>query len=467
MLIIRRRRTRARRRIGFGAVVAGAAALTLVVALAPSNEVSRKAHLPAPATAAAALRQAGDAAADAEWSPLGAMEYHHVLMTTFVPQVPARFHDPAKKISQLTTGFPPTATETWLDRTGKGMQLAISGGSGDPKEYPSISPDRNGDILGYGGTFDPFHDTMPSVTASLRYADQVRVTAWRRAGGKPTDGIWYRTAKGFIRGFAGPGEAVPTKGKTLGERYQLQHWGATLSQLERVDDVSTSQRAAAVRDLLDHDESYRANYPGCEFGKVGKLGNTKASCASETRIRRASQLLGTAPMSPASRKALFELLSRQPGATLQGSAKDELGRVGTRVTFEHIYDKREPTHVVTLAQLRHEAEASGMTVPAVIPGSKPSYTVAAGPAYRRWYLSVIFDPEAGELLQQEFYGRLESVPRQPRLQINNPNTGAGARVAFGADRQGILDAALYVTRERATNIVPKAEACAITPRMCR
>ncbi|MEO6866720.1 MAG: hypothetical protein ABI200_01730, partial [Gaiellales bacterium] len=91
---IRGRRRARRPRIAFGSAITGAAVIAIAVALWP-NDVSRgPGNVQVPTTAFAALQQAADAAGQAEWTPLGSDEFHHLAATSFRPDVNALGIDP-------------------------------------------------------------------------------------------------------------------------------------------------------------------------------------------------------------------------------------------------------------------------------------------------------------------------------------------------------------------------------------
>jgi hypothetical protein len=305
--------------------------------------------------------------------------------------------------------------------------------------------------------------------SSLRYADDVQITSWLHGASSPTSELWFRTPHGYEQPHRRSTGSFQVDRGTPSDFFQGQQWGATAHELDAVND--SADRRAAIEHLLDTPNPFDTS---SHLGVVGTYGTTEASNREDARIARAIKLLGAAPLSPEVRHDLFDWLAGRPIAKLGGDATDHLGRRGTLVTFERVWDKHVPAHLVTIDQLRDEfAHQNGRGISDGDVRGPKSVLVKADHQYRRWYASIIVDRATGELLEYSMYGRIESTAQHPRLQQNTvrPSDGspmAALRVAMGVDRLGTFDAKLYGVRERTTSIAhPLTAACAITPRMCR
>ncbi len=463
--LVRRPRFRARHA---AFAFSGAAVIALAVALSPLGRDSSTSNtVLAPTSAEAALEQAADAAGAVEWAPLGDNEYHHTMATTFTPKIPPRKNDPQKKIDQMFSMNGPMSSEAWLDRDGLGFLLDATGGNGDPNLYPSVQKDG----YGWGPTFGrkyPEPETV-SVTDSLRLADNVRVTR-SLPRNRAEDGLWYRTPRGFERKAHMTQDARYVSGGSFPRYMQQRVWAATMQQIDAVNNASDEQRPAAIARLLDQEAKEFGN--AGSFGRPGQYGVTKRTQKEDSRIVRAIELLGSAPLSPAVRQDLFTWLSNRPIAKLDGTNTDVSGRTGTRVTFERIYDEVVPAHTVTVDDLRDQVEQATGTRPTESVRGPQSIRIKRDHQYRRFYVSIVFDTRTGELLEYVLYGRVETTAQKPRLErntIGRPGTRRPAwRVAMGVDRQGMSDAQLYGIRERTTEFSNvQTAACEMTPRMCR
>jgi hypothetical protein len=459
------------RRASFGALAAvGAVALALIVALSPFEHGSgSRALVPAPSSARAALREAATAAGAADWKPLAAGDYFHVMTTTFTPTgIPTRPGDPRERIDQLFTLQAPSSQESWIGPNGDGFALHVSGGNGDPKRFPIVS--GSGKFRGYGmqPTFGrPYPEREHvSVADSLKLADLVRVD--RTVGAHITDGLWYRTPRGFERkgGMSGtPSFGAGTIGGSAGGFNQLRYWNATTAQLNDVNDAARTELDGAVASLLDDaDPSFNGTLPA-----QGMYGVTSAMEREEVRVLRAIDLLGSAPLKPEVRRAIFEWLAARPTAKLIGEATDVQGRRGTQVVLERISKRTVPGGTVTVDQLRRAwAKAHGVAIPQGKVKGPRAMVVKDDHQYRRWYVSIIFDRTSGELLQHIVYARQETTARRPHFERNAMlRDHIPWRLRLSVDRQGMSDAVLYGVRERTATIAhPLTAACATTPAMC-
>jgi hypothetical protein len=464
--VIRRPR---RRPFRIGVAMAGAAVVALVIALSPFDSTSERSVVPAPATARAALEQAAGAAGAASWSPLVDGEFHHTMTTSFTPEIPVRPGDPREKIDQMFAFGAPRSHEAWIDRAGHGFALDAMGGGGDPNAFPVVSAGG----YGSGSTFRPGDSVQDQVDieASLRGADSVRSTRSLPNNGA-ADSIWYRTSDGFDRRAHRTSGVQDALQFGMATYFQQRSWHATIEQVDAVNDSNDRDRAAAIDTLLDEQPDGFAN-AGSESGRPGQYGITVESRNEDQRIVRAIELLGSAPLSPAVRHDLFEWLSNRPTAKLEGADTDALGRSGTRVTFERVFDEVVPAHTVTLEQLRDQIERRSGIRPTGTFGGPASVDVAEDHQYRRFYVSILFNPDSGELLDHVMYVRVETTAQTPRLRQvgggpGNPEQPKKWQVALSVDRQGLSDATLFGIRERSSSFSNvQTAACETTPAMCR
>ncbi|MGZ2358351.1 CU044_5270 family protein [Streptomyces sp. 372A] len=63
-------------------------------------------------------------------------------------------------------------------------------------------------------------------------------------------------------------------------------------------------------------------------------GSHGADDAAQQTVQQAGQLLTDAPLSPELRAAIFRVLAKTPGATVEEGAKDAKGRAGTRISWK-------------------------------------------------------------------------------------------------------------------------------------
>lgn len=440
-------------RVRIGVAVSITVALAAAVALSPFDRDSSRSLVPAPTTARAALERAALAAGDERWTPLEPGQYHHLMTTSFAPRVPTSEGDPRSKIDRMLGLQGPESTETWIDPYGDGFSLIALGGNGDPKMYPTVTSSNAG-AVGFSPTVGrqyPKRDTV-STTDSLRLADMVR--AERIDGTRGDMSMWFRTSDGYERKSRQVGQTGNPE-MSFREFNQRRRWGVTYEAVAAVNAATPDELDAAIVELIDTpNEGF-----GGTLAPQRQYGVGSEQVQEEERIQRAVELLGAAPLSPSARRALFDWLAARPMAKLIGDATDEMGRHGTRVTLERVNSRTVPSHTVTQAQMRAEwAKSHGGVQPKRVVGPN-AVVVKEDHQYRRWYVSIIFDPTTGELLQSELYGRQETTAQRPRISYG--------RVRFSVDRQGMTDGLVYGTRERATDFdEPLTVVCKVTPTMC-
>lgn len=456
-------------RLGMACSVA--AAISLAIALSPFERDPDEAGIsPAPAAASAALRQAARSAGKQPWHPLRAGEFHHTMVTTFIPEVPPTTLDSKDDIRMIATLGAPSSQEAWIDRDGRGMTIDAMGGNGDPDLYPVVQADGYGSQPTYGRDYP---DIQPiEVHDSLHYADQVR-TGRTLDADRIEDSIWYRTPTGYLRKV----HKVLGRGTVSGGSYpdfmQSRAWGSPYEAIDAVNSAPPRERSRAIIQLLD---GFPRGFQAPPLGRVGEFGITSEEARTETRIMRAMKLLGTAPLAPPVRRAIFNWLADQPGARLDADQVDELGRHGARVSFEREYSKT--VDATTMSYDEVLAEARSRFGPRMVPPAKhqESYDVSAGTEYRRWYVSIVFDIEAGELLEQVAYERTQGLPR-PRIQEGyrgrrmaskgSPKLTSYWEVAIHANRQSMVTGELYSARERTKSLTnARTAACETTPAIC-
>ncbi|MBC7461332.1 MAG: hypothetical protein H7287_08210, partial [Thermoleophilia bacterium] len=342
---VRRDRTRRLRWTGAGAALAGAAAVVLVIAFGPGDAGSSHAHLPAPDTAEAALRSAAASAGKESWQPLGTNDYFHVTTTSYVPDIPESDLGPSDRESMFLAQL--YVNESWFGRDGRGKAVSLVGGSGDPSRVPSMYRDpKTGKVLSTGGTRRS-DGKPPEVAAGMANPDTVNVMAWPRSDQSAYQRAWVRTRTGFLKtvdiamseqAMGAPQDAAATLG---------QYWGATTAIVEEANANADPDAAAKalVDSFLTAPDPDRDRLATMRMDDRVKV--TPAEADREAGIEHAVNLLGSAPLSPNVRKALYRWLAKQPGASVRHGVVDEVGRHGDEVTFEHIRDVPVPTFRVT------------------------------------------------------------------------------------------------------------------------
>lgn len=462
-------RTRApRRRLRIAAAVPIAAALIAAVALAPEWLGKDGSHVGQPESAVAALRTAGEAAAEDPWRPLTDGGYHHVFAVPFQPHIDPVF-DTGEKSEQAERfrGFGSVATETWLDAQGRGLHLDFWGGPGDPNIYPRIGdPDKHGERRGFGYDGDAMN-RPPNPEASLRHADGIMVWRWRPGDAQATDEAWYRTPSGYILGYRDPTGTMHVEGASPAERAQVRYWGDTLARFSALDGLDGEAADDAILELLDTDPV--DNTMNEAFPTVGQMGITTKSRAEERRIARAVELLGSAPLAPQARRAIFQWLAGRPNAHLDGAVRDGMGRRGTRVTFETRYDEPVPARTMTIDDLVAQDRSVHTIVTGPIPDIGP-WKVPAHREQRRWYLTVTFDERSGDLLEHAMRVEVNTTTKLPWLAGTQSGPLNDLKptwdVMWNELRSGSETGTRYLARERTTTIKPMAEVCGDDPRIC-
>jgi hypothetical protein len=462
------RAPRVRRRLRIAVAVPIAAALIAAVALAPNWFGEHGSSVGQPASAMAALQTAGEAAAAADraWRPLTDGGYHHVFSVPFRPHI-KRVFDTGKE-PDMGGGFGPTANETWIDANGHGLRLELRGGSGNPDIYPWLEkPDKHGERRGYGYVGKAALTPTSNPDAALRHADVINTWRWRPGNDQPTDELWIRTPKGYVLGYREATGTMYVKGASDAERAQVRYWGDTLTRLSALDGLKGAAADAAILKLLDGDPV--DNSMNEAFPTIGQMGITKESRAEERRVTRAVELLGTAPHAPEARRALFQWIAGRPNAHLDGSVRDGLGRRGTRVTFETRYDEPVPARTMTIDDL----VAQDRSIHTVVKGPIPDIGPWKVPAYReqrRWYLTVTFDEQSGDLLEYATRVETNTTAKLPWLAgtMSGPLNHLKPTwdVTWNELRSGYESGTRYLARERTTTIKPLAEVCGDDPRIC-
>lgn len=455
-----------RRWTGLGAAVAGAAAVILVIALGPGDQATNRSHLPSPDSAEAALQAAGESAADVEWAPLGPHDYFHLSTSTFTPDLPeVDGDDPNGRGSMFLGGV--HANETWFARDGSGQTISVNS-SGDPSRFPSVHRDpETGEVRGIGSRQVP-PGTEVDVAAALRQPDTVNVMAWPRGDRLPFQRTWVRTRDGYFK----TNDFVMNE-RTMGraqtpENTMRQFLAVPMKDIDAANEMSDPDRAA--RKLIDeHASDPNAGFRPTKSG-ITVIGGVRErpikvsekQLRDETAIEHAVQLLGTAPLSPPVRRALFRWLASQPGAEVRHDAVDAIGRRGTEVTFETLQVNPVPRYKVTAAELI-DANRGIRGIERL--DRDKVYTVTGNENRRRWRVSFIVDTERGELLQQLVYfrqGRTGAYPfvvtykDGPRIDVRDPGGGSGGGVAQ-----------LFLSRDFAQRIEPSMSVCRTNPRVCQ
>lgn len=444
-----------------GFALIGAGVIAAVVALSPFDDGGSNPVLPNPTAARAALERAGTAAGNAPWRPLGPHEYHHTMATSgFATQIPGREEQQYSGADSI---------ESFLRSDGRGIQFMASGTPYGPDRVPEISwptGEANGVALVWRNPGLP----DPSIDAQTRleYADTVRINDWRPGAERPFDLIWYRQAKGYVLAERrATGGATPAAGLNLGQRYQRDRWGLPYTEVARFNAMPPRELETEFERLIER------------RGEVAIIGPLEPGDYDETdkwfeehvRVSNAVRLLGTAPLAPSVRKELFNWLAQRPDAKLEGPARDQRNRPGTRITFERRLDEAVPSFDVTVDQLRIDARVKGQ--PWDGPISNPrTVKVPAHDSVGRWYQSIIIDEKTGALLQEESFADWKTSVEVPRLMTttfrrDGSDKGWNLRIGLERGQYGSGGGTVYDVSERTSVIRPLTSACGRMPRMCR
>lgn len=415
-----------------------------------------------PLSASEAFGQAALAAASVEaWKPLAAGEYHHVLtLDVNVPEDPWRGDDKPYVAKDGSQGFL-FATESWVARDGRGKQLSIEGLHGnDPDEYMTLSYNKRGDVG--SATYPQSSGKSLPVRERLRHADTVRVLSWDGPGTRATTTEWYRQPEGYIS-TRRPGNQgyIPTSAKgTDAERFQTMAWGNTIAHFDRLNELKGEQLQAELLQLIA-----KGPVPGQSEYELGgdTYGASREVIATEERIARAVRLLGSAPLAPHVRAAIFEWLSAQKPESVQNDATDVLGRRGTRVTFKAEHERVVPGHTWTIDEIVKAAKGKGQPVIGTL-DAKPSYEVESYSEYRQWYVDVIFDEKTGRLLQEASYLKWGSDGAEPSLTWSNDNSTTTVTMRPEAGVVGM--GAAYLRVDRTTDLTPASAVCSEHAEAC-
>lgn len=469
-----RRRTPRR---AVGAIASVAAAIALVVALGPgggsSSDTERGAgvgRFVGPDTAAAReLVRVGDVAARTPWRTLRPGEYFHLY---------------ASSVPGDTNGIgSPTGYEVWLDEDGHGQVLNVMG-SADPSRLPTISPGG-----GIGSNTTPPKDRDVSLEESLAKPNSVNLMGWP-AEGEGFQRAWARQAKGFVKTYDSADKSDPSDSTATmrPEQTMQQFWSITAKRIDELPDEGGAAMDAAIAELLDEhlDESpMRSNrIPS------GAWGMTVEQNDREERIQFAVNILAAAPLPPEARRSLFRWLAKQPGGTFAPNATDAIGRPGIKITFTNRFEETVPARTVTVQQLVDEAIAGGadldpdarvtfMDFPKTNEEMERrqhedlekdlardhTYRVPEHTEFRTWTVTMVIDPDTGELLQQQLHMAKrasvqvpELIRMEDRLQINQ----SGGR---GSSEQ-MSGSSLYHARDIARLDEARSPVCAVAPEVC-
>jgi hypothetical protein len=422
--------------------------------------------------AVAACAATTSSAADATWHPLAAGEYHHVYETSFTPSVPATTADPRAGIDKFLSYEFPMAQETWFGRTGHGMDIRITGGTGDPAVFPTFQRDKNGNFTGgMGPSVSNLHPVI-SYENSYRYPDTVSVTnRMSPTTGHIRERFWGRTPGGFVklRQFAGTLPAIGTYNRL--NQTQIRTWGASLAKLEALDKAATAHaRALALHAVLTERGEFG---PTPLYGAPSQFGIKLDDALREMQLQRAVKLLSDAPLSPRSRQLLIGWLTRQPGAHVTAGVTDRAGRTGTRITFDRGINRNVGKRVVSGRRLFRESAMVGLiqTSGTILKGND-TVTVPPHHEYRRFYLSAIVNRTTGELLQQSYYERYANSVGLAAINVSHPKHAKHPIATLTRGRRilqihalGAWDGEL-VTTDRATSFTPRAAVCLDHPEVC-
>jgi hypothetical protein len=271
-------------------------------------------------------------------------------------------------------------------------------------------------------------DLRPTAPSASLVLDRLGRVADTRAAPQPGAGQFVyvdRQGQGFRPGGYRFGGSQPTFWVTFG--YQIQSWTSTTAtgQTAQSDGASTPARPS---DQSTWEATGRPTLPGATrrtstqepdtSTRVGGIGISTLSTDPELLARQLQQavksdnaatagdsgaqfvsvfslteeLLGTWQLQPAVRSAAFQVLSAQPGVTVQTNAKNHAGRAGTGisavqngVSMQIVFDPITSDEVgysstiVNPAEAGYPANASGLSgwvviAPPVIVGSLGSTT---------------------------------------------------------------------------------------------
>ncbi|MBC7461111.1 MAG: hypothetical protein H7287_07090 [Thermoleophilia bacterium] len=434
-----------------------AAGAVTAVALLPATDRENVARTQL--AAAAALNRAGDAAGDSDWSPIGNGMYHHVLSMDAPVVVPKSINPRA---NDAPAAYVSNAVESWLDRAGVGFQIRYSGGV--EHTFPKLMRDNNGTLscCAYSGSTLERPMTPDDI---IRFSDTITTQLRPRPGVAPVYQTWMRTPKGYVAGFRNHNGAVASPGSTQAESFQLQEWGATIDQLDAVNARSGDELRAAVEHLLDTDTYQQTVTTEYSFIHGGSFAETDESWRDKSRILRASKLLAQAPLSPAARRELFDVLASQPLAHLDGVRTDPFGRRGMQVSFTSTATRDAPASTITLEQLMRQSVVLRQ-VPADVDLSEitqKSWDVPAHVEDHKFFASLLFDTKTGEVLQRteslEYHnGTAVPVLRQDRGK-------AVVEVTSSWDVAG-AGSTTYQRRNQTKGIASTAPACQVQPAIC-
>lgn len=440
---------------------AGAAAIVIAIASTPSDSNSDRGGFTRALTASSALANASEAAASGNNSPLGTDEWFHVYSTTFEPDNSAFENDPGfQNYSGMfgnVSGF-----ESWLDRRGRGVVLNITGGGPNVTAQVTRHP-KTGVITSMGmGTRPLKQGELVTVAESLRRPAGVSVTSWPRDGSAATATNWLDAGRDELE-LAGQRDLAEISGTIPMDAAgnQKQFWSVPITEIDKLTG-SGAELDRQIEHLLETflaDSPYRSNRI-----PTGTYGITAASKDREESIEHVVRMLGMAPVAPRARQALFQWLARQPSAKFEGPTKDKLGRTGTGVRFETVYDEQIPAQRLTAAQLVANARGAGVTDVRPVT-SAAIYNVKAHREFRRWSVRLIFDEETGQVLQSQSYSSQTSTGATvPMLMVDQKG---GTRVLAQGDQMNSAGAQLFIERGRTTSIEPASPVCKTQPEVCK
>ncbi|MBC7462472.1 MAG: hypothetical protein H7287_14030 [Thermoleophilia bacterium] len=453
---------RRRRFIASWAMVAlVATGLVAAIAVAPDNDVRV-----GPASARAALLEAGTAAGTQPWTPFGPDDYHHLYTMSVAPDWPDEI-DEVEPQSTQNANLILGNEESWSRVDGSGIRVSWErlGNNTDPRRYvqASFSPKT--------GRFEGFTTPEPSSPDDLNtkrppIADMVDVERQRAAGNRRE--TWLRTPLGYRKYSDQEGYVRPVTGATPDEAQQVKDWGVTAATVARLNAAEGDALDTAVEAVLGTGGDLPSRSGELQDLVPGRFGESEQSLLAESRVERATTLLARAPLAPAVRRMLFTQLAQLPGAKIDGPQKDATGRRGVGATFSRYATVDVLGHSVDLADLKAQALRVGFPRPDVdaFEPDADALTVPRHTERRWWYVHLVFDRATGQVLQVATYSRYSSDGGNPH--IDWASTGPDRRLHISNLSVDGLDGSstVFVSRDRAAPEHPTSPFCETTPVMC-
>lgn len=432
------------------AVVAAAATLAVVVAFIPSLLNEHTGGLAVPDSAAATLLAAGATAADRQWHPLRAREYHYVHTQSYGPTVPEDVGQPEQ--------WPLLAeTEGWTSATGAARALNVTYGLVGPTQCVT-TPTVNQITL--NGTVVPVRDQC-----SARF---VTANSWDASGrvvlpasAVVADGRVHRVPAPFRQSWNLPHKPV--------EEWMQEQWGVTLAEIDALPTAGAGVDSA-VEDLLNR-ASKRSQF--ARSGGAPTWDLPRELVMRRARLETALQMLGAAPLPPQAQRSLYRILAKEPNAQLGPAEHDRTGREGRSIIFHQSFRRYFPEHTYTGSELAAKAVADGaepFTAASAGPFVMPSHTVATS-----WTVTILISPDDGSLLQTTRTGSDSTTFRSPGRALRVPVIGAdvdrhGRRAISMVTANGLQSRTrqqmVYLTSERVTDQRPHQDLCSRYYRAC-